>query len=509
MNFESNIKSLGFCETVFETATEQSVECEFTLPDYCPEIKRIIKCSLKANVTSVQKSEGKVNAQVNACVRIIYIGENNKISAYEQVQPVQKIFESDKIKNDSVVCVRVNTDYVNCRATSPRKVDIKAMLSFVFKMIRKGSESYLVSAEGCGIQTLEKDYTYCDLKAVCEKSFNLTEVAEIPSDKSAVARIIDSSAFISVSSTKIINNKMLLKGDCFIRICYLSDSDFNVETTEHSIPVSQIIDIDGISDTCETNLDINITACETFSKIDSSGENRFVDINIRASVIITAFENSDITLIKDMYSTSFITDSSSKYINVLSKNTDFNNTFTNKVTLESIGISVEKVCTVWCEDLKNTYSFNNGNCVIKGSYQVNILYYETEKQIGIIQKTVEFEYGVELKEEAENVVCYPSLQLGACSCALQGESRLELKTEIFMSGKVLSVKKVRCISSAQVSDEIDKKDDCALTIYFSDSDEKVWDIAKKYKTSVSAVMQENELDSDIVENKRILLIPSV
>lgn len=509
MNFESNMKSLGFCETVFESAAEHSVECEFNMPDYCPEIKRIIKCCLKANVTAVQRLEGKINASVNACIRVIYIGENNKVSAYEQIQPIQKTFESDKIRTDSVINVRVNTDYVNCRATSARRVDIKAMLSFVFKMVCKGSETVLTSATGSGIETLERDYMYCDLKAVGEKAFNLTEVAELQSSKPSIGRIIDSSAYISVSSTKIINNKMLLKGDCYIRVIYLSDGDSEVEITEHSIPVSQIIEIEGISDDCETNLDVYVTACETISKIDSSGENKLIDINIRASATVTAFENFDLTLISDLYSTEYKADNSVKFVNVLSKNTDFANTFTNKVTLESIGVSVERVCAVWCEELKHTYSYKNRKCIICGSYQANIMYADSEKQIGVIQKTVEFECAVDLKDEAESVICYPSLQIGACSCSAQSESRLELKTEIFISGKILSAKTVRCVGSVQLSEENEKTENCALTIYFSDADEKVWDIAKKYKTSVSAVIQENELEGDIIENKRILLIPSV
>lgn len=509
MNFESNIKSLSFCETVFESATEHTVECEFNLPDYCPEIKRIIKCGLTANLTGVQRSEGKVNAQVNACIRVIYIGENNKVSAYEQTQTVQKTFESAKIRSESVINVRVNTDYVNCRATSPRRVDIKAMLTFVFKMICKGSDRILTSASECGIQTLEKDFSYCDLKAIAEKSFNLTEVAEIASDKPSIGRILDSSAYISVTDKKIINNKMLLKGDCFIRICYLSDGEFSVELAEHSIPVSQIIEIDGITDNCDINLDVGVTACEVLTKIDSSGESRLFDLNIRASATVTAFENSEITLISDLYSTRYRADNSVKYINIMSNNTDFSNTFTNKVTLESIGVSVDKVCAAWCEGLKYSSTFKNGKCVIQGNYQANVMYSDSEKQIGIIQKTVEFEYPVDLKEAAESIVCYPSLQIGACTCSTSGESRLELRTEIFISGKIMTSKNVKCIESSQLYDNVEKADNSALTIYFSDSNERIWDIAKKYNTSVQAVMEENDIDTETVEDKRILLIPSV
>lgn len=509
MNFESNVKSLGFCEICHESAVEHSLECEFNLPDYCPEIKRIVKCCVEANVISVQRFDGKISAQVNACVRVIYVGDNNKIFAYDQIQPVQKTFESDKITSDSVVNLRVNSDYVNCRAISARRVDIKAMLSFVVKILKKGTESVLSSAFGCGIETLENEYTYCDLKAATEKSFNLTEVTEISSSKPSISRIIASSAYINVSSTKIINNKMLIKGDCYIKVLYISDSDFNIESAEHSIPVSQIIEIDGVTDNCETTLDLCVTSCEAVSKIDSSGESKLIDFNIRVSATVLAFENADVTLISDLYSTKYKSDNNIKYLNVLSKNTDFNNTFTNKVTLESIGVSVDSVCGVWCEELKHNYVYKNKKCSVQGSYQANILYSDTEKQIGLIQKTVDFEFYVDLNNEPDSIVCYPSLQIEACSCSVSGESRLELKTEILVSGKILSSQSVRCVVSSELNEDNDKKENCALTIYFTENNEKVWDIAKKYNTSVSAIMNENDLGTDIIENKRILLIPSV
>ena len=50
--------------------------------------------------------------------------------------------------------------------------------------------------------------------------------------------------------------------------------------------------------------------------------------------------------------------------------------------------------------------------------------------------------------------------------------------------------------------------DYALKLYFADDGEDIWDIAKKYKTSVSAVMEENDLGGDSVSG-RMLLIPIV
>ena len=112
MNLNCETQKAGFCETVFESTAEQSLDADISLPDYCPEIQRILKCTVTPNVTSVQNNSGRVTADVNAAVRVIYADENGKIAAYEQNYPLQKFIESNKINSDSAVSVTVNTDYV-------------------------------------------------------------------------------------------------------------------------------------------------------------------------------------------------------------------------------------------------------------------------------------------------------------------------------------------------------------------------------------------------------------
>lgn len=54
-----------------------------------------------------------------------------------------------------------------------------------------------------------------------------------------------------------------------------------------------------------------------------------------------------------------------------------------------------------------------------------------------------------------------------------------------------------------------KEGDYAVRLYFGSEGESLWDIAKKYGTSVSAVMEENELSEDGLTGNRMILIPIV
>ena len=51
--------------------------------------------------------------------------------------------------------------------------------------------------------------------------------------------------------------------------------------------------------------------------------------------------------------------------------------------------------------------------------------------------------------------------------------------------------------------------DYAIKLYFAVDNEDIWDIAKRYSTDVSAVMEENELSGERLESGGMLLIPIV
>lgn len=510
MNYNSENKKLIFCETALETTAEQSVEADVTLPDYCPEIRKILRCSVAADVVSVQTSHGKVTVQGNATVKVIYVGENGNISSFENVQPLQKTVESDVINSESSVDVRINVDYVNGRAVSPRRIDVRAMTTFVICVKRKREETVLCRADGCGIQTKSEEHVFSNLVGLCTKGFNLTEVIEISDSKNPVSQILNTSAYAFVNDVKVINNKILIKGDCAVKIHYLCENKDTVDFVEHSIPISQIIEVDGVSENSAGSLSLKVTSCETSGKVDTSGMMRLLDLNIRVSASFVAYDDVSLEMITDAYSTSKELKNTVKSLEISKVSKKFDTTFINKVVVESIGVSVDSVLGVWCSDLKCSSALKGKSCVLSGNYQATVLYKDSEGQAGIVQKPVDFEYEIGLSDEVSGISCQPSLQIAASSCALAGESKLEIKTEINACGIILENKIVRYVSDIEVLDDIrNSSDGCALTIYFSDENEKVWNIAKKYKTTVRAVMDENALEDDTVTSRRFLLIPAV
>jgi len=99
-----------------------------------------------------------------------------------------------------------------------------------------------------------------------------------------------------------------------------------------------------------------------------------------------------------------------------------------------------------------------------------------------------------------------------CGCVVSGVSdgKVDVKIEIKVCADVYACETQRIITAIEPVESTDKnKRASTLTIYFADSGERLWDIARHYNTTVEAVQQENSITGETVNEKRMLLIPGV
>lgn len=508
MDYKKEIKNIGLFERVCEASADHALDAELNLPDYCPAIQRIIKCSIIPNVISSRIQSGKITAEINAVIRLVYADESGNIASFEQSDSFEKSVEHSSISQDCISDIRIKTDYVNCRATSPRKADIRSMIRIICSVSKKRSEDILVDVNGCGIQTMKDSVQAASVTALNQKIFSVSEIKEISDDKPVVVSILNSQANAVCSEIKVINNKALIKGECNVKVYYIYNEKGDVECAEHNMPISQIIEAEGLAEDNNVNVSLSVYFCEVYSKVNSNGEMRQLDINVGIGSYLVSFEENPVSFITDAYSTSYDLVNTTKSIEVMSFNKKIDNSFTNKTVLESIGVSVERIICSSCSDMSYTYALKDSNCQISGSYEITVLYVDSEKQIGIIKKPITFDYSVALNMPAESIRCLGGVSLIGCSCAATGESRLEIKAEMFASFCVFNCRIKKYISAIETGEiSSNKNDKSSLTIYFADKGEAVWNIARKYCTTVEAITEENELNERILDSSRMLLIP--
>jgi len=133
---------------------------------------------------------------------------------------------------------------------------------------------------------------------------------------------------------------------------------------------------------------------------------------------------------------------------------------------------------------------------------------ESNLPVSYVTKEIPFSITVDCAGADENTMCEVKTDVVSLAYSILNSNQLELRITMDVKIRLKRKMKDRMLSNITVSGEHRANGRDGIVIYFCDSNEKVWDIAKKYRTTVNDIMDANELTSeDEVKRGSKLLIP--
>ncbi len=508
MSIELTTRSMGMSESFYDNYVEQAVDCDITLPDYCPDIMRIIRCTVSTGITNSKLIGDRATADGNAKIHIIYADEKNRVFSYDYDYPFSRYAELNSTFDGAVLVCTSKTEFINYRAVSKRRIDVHGVVSVRFKVCGSKNEIVISDASGDGIQLKKRGLDIADTVAVATKSFEISQVENVGEMNGGIGKILDSFASPILSECKIIKGKILMKGELAVRVVYCSDNGNNESCTlSCNIPFNEIAEVSAVEDGCCVDVKLNVACLNAEPKTDNDGEYRYMNINADVTAQITVYSEKDIKVITDSYSTN--TQINTKYcpmefrqINrrvsemvICEKNLDLSSMNPEKIYAFSISQPVAK-CT-----------FKDNKMMVSGRIPVSIIVTDSEGVPALCEREAEFDF-VQSVENSQQLIAEPYISVGGCSCSLTGDLKANFRAEVFIRATVFESVKDKVLTSLEAvegGEKTNKKS--GLIIYFCSGDESVWDIARKYNTTVEEIMEENELSADYLENKTMLMIP--
>ncbi|MCR4924902.1 MAG: LysM peptidoglycan-binding domain-containing protein, partial [Clostridiales bacterium] len=218
----------------------------------------------------------------------------------------------------------------------------------------------------------------------------------------------------------------------------------------------------------------------------------------------------DLPLIDDAYSTDYEIKVERKMKSFEMLDEVFTDTYLNRTSIELSGSQVTRVLDLWCSDITSKATVKENNFIISGVATISMIALDKDSQPIFIERQTDYEYKREIKLTGKAMRCQPNVYVTASDYVLSSNEKIDVRIEMNISASVYSVYNEKVLSDVIPDEEqMKKNDNAALTIYFSEKGESVWNIARKYNTTVEAIMTENGLSDDMVEQKSMLLIPSI
>lgn len=507
MDYTAQRNPLSVIELLFDGCQEQSVDLDISLPDYCPDIQRILKCQVYPRILDRALSGDRLEISGTYTVKILYMdSESGSVRCCESsapfscVIPLKKTIERGKIKAFARV------EYINCRAASSRRLDIHGSFSVCAKVYGRTDCEAVCSILGDDIEQRSRETPYSRMSAFCVQGFHVEEVLELPASKPEAETLLYSGAVVNLQDYKVIQNKLMVKGDVTLHLLYAAMENASLETMEYSIPFTQMLDCEGISEEDRSDVRLSVVGTDVQIKNDYSGGKVFFDAQVRLCADITAYQNRQTVIVSDAYSRKY--EMTLEYQQKAAEELMeiFGDSMVTKAVFP-LEQEVSRVIDVWSELCSVSPAREESGLALDGKFSICMLAIGSDGKPFYWERVADFQYRRPFAGEGE-LRCDPDASLSAMSYRLTG-TELEVKAEIAVCGSVFAKRTCRMVESAHADETKPRERDnsAALVLYYAEPGEALWDIARSYCTSMEAIQRENGLECEKMEAKGMLLIP--
>ncbi len=496
-------------ETVYDGCQEQPVDMDINLPDYCPDIQRILKCQIYPKISARSITGDRLMLDGSYTVKIFYLDPSGScVRCADSDDSFSAEIALKQAADNAQIYAFPRVEYVNCRATSPRRLDVHGAFSLCAKAVCMGQNELVSNIAGDDIEQKKKTVSVNQLAGLSQQQFTVEEVLELGQGKPPADNLMKTDAFVVLQDSKIAAGKLILKGETFVKFLYVSTNDNgSLETMEYSIPFNQMLDCNGVSDDCMCKVKLSVVGVEAQIKNDYSGDKTFFDTQVKIFASAETYRRGDVTMVDDAFSKKYDLNIESRpktMDNLLELTGD---TFIHKTSLSVEDNSVRKVIDIWSEVANTAADVADGKITFKGKYSLCVLAENTANTPFYFERLLDFEYSMPCTS-AGDLKCETDANVGAVSFRITGDG-LETKTELRLRAAVFNKISYKAISnvSADETKPAPQDEKASLCIYFAEAGESLWNIAREYRASPEAVRSENGLSGDSVENKGMLLIP--
>ena len=471
------------------------IEGDMIVPDSKPDVLNAICTSGVICVYKQEVLEGKVRIDGNINTYIMYLPEET--TSQDVVRGIttsldfSETIQVPNAQEGMEAIIKTKLKSIECKVINGRKVGIKASMEVDIKIYAKEDIEIINDIENAeGIQMLKEDLQVNSLVGMGENKIYAKDNIAID-NIDQLAEILKADVTICNKDIKVSYNKILAKADAKIKLMYLTE-DNRVNTVEAKIPVVGFIDIPNVTE--ENICDVYYDIKNIIIKPNSSEEHSiYVEIEIEVKAIV--YETKQINLIQDLYSPC--------------ENLEFNKkritTITNKQMNQEIKQIREKISLSAIES-KNIIDVDvtpivekqenvNSKIIYTGDIEMKFILADSNLQFDIQKVKLPLEYVVEGVENAENVNSRLDIEVANQDFIIQEGGMVTANIDLFMNHDSYRNTNMNIMNEIQTNGEREEQD-YSLILYIVKKGDTLWEIAKKYNSTVDDIRRTNGLEDE-------------
>ncbi|MBR0510638.1 MAG: DUF3794 domain-containing protein [Clostridia bacterium] len=478
---KETVKSI---DCIFSDAARQEIEADVLLPDYYPEVSRILNCDVSYSEESVTVSGDRISVCGQAHIRLLFSSEDGALSSFETVTKYTKLIVCCETRQDDACFVSQTPGDLHYRALAPRRIEVRAAAAVHVRLYRLLSHESVTSADDDTLQCRTVEVNVFRPEALCACGFRTSGETQLPCAREDLAAVFGENARLTVSGTNVIRNKLMLKGEVEVSFaCICKDGTLYPDETRR-FPFSEILDVYGITDASAAY----VCADEVSVSFDlKSGASDAAGCTVTADAKVRLLAGSDgvLTAFDDAYSLKGEVKCARSAMCLPSFARRYENRQTFTFEAQCYDENVSDVCLCTANVAALGFEREGGAAVVSPALRVNALMKGNDGGYFFFSRTTDLRF--EDPTLPEGAVPFLGAYCTDLSAGLQPDGKLRFTVTLQTAGFYYVQTDLRLVTEIEEGEETQTETEPSLILYYADPDEEVWDIAKRNRTSVGAL----------------------
>lgn len=499
-------KTVPITRSVMDVREEYVLSGDFVLPEYCPDVAVVLKCAISPRIQSRQWNGGQLTLDGMAVIRVLYLDEERRcVRAAEFSQPISCTLQGDGQSDGAPAQVTVIPEYANCRATGPRRLEVRGAFRIHACAENAGEEELMETADDDGkLFARQTQASICFPRAAAEKLITVQEVLDFDAGLPEAERLLWGDCAAAVLECKLLTGKAIVKGQLHIHCLYTENTaDGTVYPLHFTVPFSQILDLDGAEEgmPCVTDISLLSDAMRIVPNIH--GNNAALEISAKLLVQCRLYEKQTVSLVLDAYRTDCPVELESRDLTLSDVSGVRYDTAAVQRSMELPADDLTEILDVWAQPLGISGTCSNGTVVLSGKITVSMLVRDRDGAVAYYERPEEIRLEYPAQGTSIQADC---TVLGMEYSVISG--KLELRIPLAVTVVEQSRQEYRIVQHLRAdTDRSYPPEVASIKVYYAEPGESVWNIAQECHTSPNAICQENGVTEEPLTKRTMLIVP--